>query len=177
MITKPCTKCGEIKPAHEFYVDKRNRNGLQSQCKACCILNAKSYEERHADKIKARRKIYYENNADERRALSRRIRNRNVELARERCKDWRRQNPHLVNAGSAKRRAIINRTTPSWANQEKIELQYFMARFLTEISGLSHEVDHIIPIRGRNVCGLHVETNLRVVLASENRSKSNKYAG
>ena len=135
----------------------------------------KAYEQNNREAVSATRKRYYERNAEQRRALSRAIRNRNVEFARERCKEWRESNPHMVNAGSAKRRAILCQTTPAWADNKKIEAQYFMARFLTQISGIRHEVDHIVPLRSKKVCGLHVETNLRVVLAEDNRRKSNKF--
>jgi hypothetical protein len=57
--------------------------------------------------------------------------------------------------------------TPKWANLERIREVY-----ASRIPG--EHVDHIIPIRGETVCGLHVENNLRVISAEENLRKSNK---
>lgn len=45
---------------------------------------------------------------------------------------------------------------------------------MTRETGIAHEVDHIYPLQGRNVCGLHVETNLRVITRSANRKKNNR---
>lgn len=64
---------------------------------------------------------------------------------------------------------------PAWANRDEIGLIYALCRFLTQATGIEHHVDHIIPLRGRMVCGLHVESNLRIVTADENRSKHNKF--
>ncbi len=121
-------------------------------------------------------RAYYERNAEERRALARRIRNRDVEGARVRAKQWREANPGKVNAASARRRLIVAQAEPLWADQFKINAAYAVARFLSEMWGEPHEVDHIVPLRGRSVCGLHVHNNLRVVHWTENRSKSNRHA-
>ena len=71
-----------------------------------------------------------------------------------------------------------NRTkkaTPIWANNESIKKVYQQAVALTESTGIRHEVDHIVPLTNKLVCGLHVEHNLRVVTFAENRTKSNKF--
>jgi hypothetical protein len=62
-----------------------------------------------------------------------------------------------------------------WANQEAIAAFYVEAALLTRATGRVHVVDHIIPLRGRQVSGLHVENNLRVVERFENARKSNKW--
>lgn len=64
---------------------------------------------------------------------------------------------------------------PPWANKEAIEAIYDEARRLTEETGVQHHVDHEIPLQGEYVSGLHVETNLRVMLAADNMAKKNKF--
>lgn len=51
---------------------------------------------------------------------------------------------------------------------------YFESVRLTEETGVQHEVDHMVPIAGKNVCGLHVPWNLRVIPRLDNIRKSNK---
>lgn len=71
-----------------------------------------------------------------------------------------------------------NRTrvaTPSWANKQAIKEIYKTAVKLTESTGTVYEVDHIVPLTNKLVCGLHVEHNLRVVTFEENRKKSNHF--
>jgi hypothetical protein len=63
----------------------------------------------------------------------------------------------------------------AWANVEAIAALYARAALLTRTTGRSHVVDHIIPLKGRMVSGLHVENNLRIIERSENARKSNKW--
>lgn len=46
---------------------------------------------------------------------------------------------------------------------------------MTNSTGIVHHVDHVIPLQGRTVSGLHVAGNLRVITASENVKKHNRY--
>lgn len=63
----------------------------------------------------------------------------------------------------------------AWANKELIA-EVHKARIEKELeTGIKHHVDHIIPIKGDIICGLNVHYNLRVIPASENMSKSNRY--
>lgn len=62
---------------------------------------------------------------------------------------------------------------PSWAEREKIDDYYFAADFLSMVTGEWYHVDHIVPLQGKTVCGLHNEFNLQVIEGSENQSKSN----
>jgi hypothetical protein len=65
--------------------------------------------------------------------------------------------------------------TPFWSNPDEIEKVYSEARRLTFETGIQHHVDHIIPIRGKNVSGLHIPANLQILTATENLKKSNRF--
>lgn len=76
------------------------------------------------------------------------------------------------------RRATKIFATPKWLTQEdrrSIASVYERAATLTAQTGEKHEVDHIVPLRSKVVCGLHVPWNLAVLLAYKNRSKSNSF--
>ena len=71
-------------------------------------------------------------------------------------------------ARNAQRRALKLQATPPWADLNKIREVY---RNCPE----GYQVDHIVPLQGELVCGLHVENNLQHLSAIENRQKSNKF--
>lgn len=75
----------------------------------------------------------------------------------------------------SKRRAAILKRTPPWANQGAIRKIYDEALKLEKETGLVYHVDHIVPLQGRLVSGLHVENNLQILTEGENISKSNRY--
>ncbi len=84
--------------------------------------------------------------------------------------------PKMRELQRARAREWMAMATPKWADLEKIAAIYDESRRVSCDSGVPHEVDHIIPLRGHDVCGLHVETNLRVITAEENRRKNNKWS-
>lgn len=84
----------------------------------------------------------------------------------------------LMNHYHSKRRCAKLQRTPPWLtkeHKEQIKDKYRKAQALQDFTGIPHDVDHIIPLQGEFVSGLHVPWNLRVVTASENRSKHNKH--
>jgi hypothetical protein len=69
---------------------------------------------------------------------------------------------------------------PSWLSKDQVEMiaaMYGEARRLSKESGVPMVVDHIVPLRGKNVCGLHVPCNLRIVTKQANAQKGNKEIG
>jgi len=78
-------------------------------------------------------------------------------------------------ADCSARRAGLNKATPFWANRKEIKEIYKKCISITRETGIRHEVDHIVPLKGENVSGLHVHWNLQIIKANENRSKSNKF--
>lgn len=75
---------------------------------------------------------------------------------------------------SSKRRAVKINASPVWADKVAIK-EIYKDRIEKSSGAVKYEVDHIVPLRGENVCGLHNEFNLRVITAVENRYKSNKF--
>ncbi len=73
------------------------------------------------------------------------------------------------------RRKKRNKSMPPWADKKAIRNMYLEARRLTKVTGVKHEVDHIIPSNHKLVCGLHVENNLQILTEYENAVKSNKF--
>ena len=88
---------------------------------------------------------------------------------------WARANPGRVGANVRKRQTAKMRRTPSWADQSRIRVVYECAAQMSAELGVLMEVDHVLPLQGEKVSGLHVHNNLQLLTASRNRSKGNKY--
>jgi hypothetical protein len=101
-----------------------------------------------------------------------------VEKIKQRYKNWVTNNPEKKLALIAKRKAAQIQRTPWWITAEDwtvIQNFYAEAKRLEAQTGVKHHVDHIIPLQGKNVSGLHVPNNLRVIPAKDNQQKSNNY--
>ena len=99
----------------------------------------------------------------------------NWDLRRTRQKQWIAENPGKVVARRLRRRDRARIATPSWADFAVINQFYARASDIERVTGIRHNVDHIVPLFGKNVCGLHVEHNLQILTQSENFSKSAKF--
>lgn len=74
-----------------------------------------------------------------------------------------------------RRRIKLALATPEWRDKEAIREIYSLRDNKSLETGEPHHVDHIIPIQGEMVCGLHVHQNLQVIPARDNLLKSNDY--
>ena len=96
--------------------------------------------------------------------------------AKAKRKTYRQENAGLLNYHTAKRHAQKLQATPPWLTAEQqaeIKAIYAECRRLQEETGIAHNVDHIHPLQGATVCGLHVPWNLQVLTESENCAKHN----
>ena len=76
---------------------------------------------------------------------------------------------------ATKRRAAKLQRTPPWADLDAMRALYAQAQEMTAATGVVHHVDHIIPLQGKTVSGLHVPGNLQILTGSENSRKRNSY--
>ena len=91
-------------------------------------------------------------------------------------REWNANNKPVKAALESKRRAMQLQRTPSWdPDAHLIIAKYQLATMLSQASGVPHHVDHIIPLQGHKVSGLHVFSNLRVIPGTDNVKKSNKF--
>lgn len=166
---KTCGQCKETKPFTEFPKTKRNKDGLSYLCKPCTREYSNEYRKKNIESSRESersRTAKWLSNPD------------NVKKKYEYNYEYRRRNKDLINFHSAKRHVDKHHRMPAWLTKEdKAEIQYLykLAAFLKKTTGQAWHVDHIIPLRGKKVSGLHVPNNLQVLLAQENIKKHNTY--
>lgn len=90
---------------------------------------------------------------------------------------YKQSNPDLYKTLTSFRRRRFRDATPPWlTRKQKAEIRqlYQIAITMSKTTGERYVVDHIVPLQGEDVCGLHVPWNLRVTTQEENLKKSNK---
>ncbi len=152
-----CNNCDERKPKEAFSKLSSCSRGYQYKCKSCMKLIQRAWE------IKNRSIKNSRQNA--RRAADRYTTNLKAKLYSDKNRPKIRKQKC---AAQAKRKCAKLNATPAWADLEKIKHIY---KGCPE----GYHVDHIVPLRGRDVCGLHIPINLQYLTAAENLSKGNKF--
>jgi len=134
----------------------------------------RAYRAKHRDRIRERKREKYGVTPAARQAASvRHARYYSIKKQDPAYMAARRERARGWYSANAERWGARSRAMPKWANKFFISEIYDLAKLRTERLGIPHEVDHIVPLRGKNVCGLHVESNLRVVPSAINRAKGN----
>lgn len=68
------------------------------------------------------------------------------------------------------------RATPPWADLKAIAAIYAEAvKRQRETGIIRYHVDHIVPVQGRNVSGLHIAANLQILTQAANLAKHNRH--
>ena len=182
-----CTKCGEAKTTAHFFADSQKKSGLRPRCKTCegaaqkerIKLNpgtstqyVRAWRKRNPEKFAASNAA-----SDKKREYDRRRYAENAarkEAVDRRSRESARRHPDREWAKTVRRRTAILQRNVKWADPKKIRAIYQEAKRIERETGIPHEVDHIIPLRGKTVSGLHWEGNLQILPKVENIKKSNK---
>lgn len=162
---KPCK--------HGHVAERRTAHGV---CIECRKIAANKYIKNNPDKVNrwAKNRYHGPNGDKIRKRLKMAARKKRnnplfVKAQKERQRDYHERNPHKRREATIRYRNKLKKHKPAWANDNKISEIYKEAR------KLGVHVDHVIPLRGKKVCGLHVETNLQLLLPKKNLSKGAKY--
>ena len=176
-MSKICTKCGEEKAFGEFYSNKSKKDGLDGVCKPCKRGNNSASYQRTKENHLKRTRAWRAAHKDKVAAYSRAQRERNPEKTKATSRRSYLRKPHYFVAKNAERRARIMQQTirlNESDSQYMIDI-YKHSRALTKSTGVKHEVDHIVPLAGKIVCGLHVPWNVEIKTRAANRRKSSKF--
>jgi hypothetical protein len=188
---KTCLHCKEPKQLSMFSKNASKKDGLNIYCKECLKQQKAKYRSNPVYKEKERQysKQYRLKTSEDHKAYMKEWHKKNSENQREyRAKyhndnaeyfiNYNQINKHKRLSYVRKRQASKLQRTPKWIGKDElwlIEEIYELAILRTKMLGSPWEVDHIIPLQGKLVSGLHVPENLRVIPRKDNRQKHNRF--
>lgn len=155
-------------PKSNYY--QENKEKVKSRAKAWAAANK--------DKRKIIRDKWRANNWLKARSIEKASQKKNYPKRAAQQLKRRRADPAKSAYFCAKRRAQLKNASPKWLNEQQLQEIASFYVLAVELSWLSNdrlEVDHIIPLQGVTVCGLHVPWNLQILPMRLNVSKGNRY--
>jgi hypothetical protein len=139
------------------------RRAKTGECMTCRAEKLVVWRKNNPDKVKAHNTSQYAKNAEKTKANAR---------------AWEKKNPTKVLAKTRLMQAKKRQRCPHWLTSDDrwmLRQAYELAALRTKMLGVPFEVDHIVPLQGKNVSGLHVPENIQVIPAVANRAKSNRF--
>lgn len=177
-----CKACSAEDYAHWISTNKENKKKSKKEWydnnKPHVLEYARVYAKNNKERCAEAKKNWYIRNSVQLKQKAKQYHIDNVEHKREKAKEWKLLNRHRATAAQRKRELAKTKATPSWLTDvDKMEIEnfYWLAKDLERVSGQKYHVDHIIPLKGKDVCGLHVPWNLQILPADINIEKSNNY--
>lgn len=157
-------ECWEIKSYSEFYNCARSEDGFNRWCKSCSKKRANESMKKS-----------YTNDPTKKQEKNYEWRLNHLEEHRDMMLKHYYNNKDQYRHNNQKRKQLMRNAIPPWADLVAIKEIYCKARELELLDGIPRHVDHDIPLNHELVCGLHVETNLKILTDDENRCKSNYF--
>ena len=177
-ITKGLPKYFTGKPCKHGHIVERRVSGRC--CTICANQIALTWAKNNSERAKKIVKAWNINNREREAQRAKVWRKNNPDTYKRMIKEWREKNAifykSYMNLQAVKRYISELKRTPQWLNKGhlfEIESVYKYCSSLRTI-GLDYHVDHIVPLRGKTVSGLHVPWNLQVIPAKQNLVKGNK---
>jgi hypothetical protein len=181
-----CVECVSLRKKEQYLENREAKLAYEkvrgaiyrAENKEKVALKNKNWKQNNPDKVTANAKKLREQNPEKFNAAVRKSYYNNLEANLLRQKNWRKLNRGCVNYHTSKYKADKLKRTPKWLTDfDKLKIQciYSIAAMLTRENKEPWHVDHIIPMRGKLVSGLHVPSNLQPMRGVENVGKKNKY--
>jgi hypothetical protein len=168
-ILPPCYICNLSREKTDF-------PARGNKCKVCVSVFNKQYRLENAKHIATTKKEWVNKNRDHKALQDKLWAENNREVSNAHKQRWNKNNAGAKTALDRKYRTSKINRTPSWLDAvdfAEIEFTYMWCAALRSC-GLDYHVDHIIPLQGKTVSGLHVPWNLQVIPAVENIRKGNR---
>lgn len=200
MLTKHCNKCDTTKSIDAFGRDAGRHDGRTYRCLACRALSRAAMRVQIAEqkrvhyianreRILARKQEGYAAVADKKREYQREYTDKNRLKLQEKSKQYHVTNPDYykqfrvrfpdkVNGKEVRRKTAKMQRSPKWLTADDhwmMEQAYELAALRTKMFGFQWHVDHILPLQGVLVSGLHTPNNLQVIPGYDNLRKSNRF--
>ena len=165
---KVCNTCNQTKDFEAFPKASTCKDGHRNYCKECHQKRKEVWRKNNLDHVRQVQQEWVQNNLEKSRAIGRAWAQRNPEYHLEYTRKARKKNPKKYRAWVSARRKRVQKATPAWADLKAIRIFY-------ENCPVGFHVDHVIPLNGKMVSGLHIVDNLQYLPASDNMRKGAKY--